>query len=199
MDGTLERVSIQRKGSVVRIERLLNNSAAEVWAAITEPRQLAQWLAKPSNRLDQRGAVDLHFENTDTTVHATVSRFEPPKALGLNWQDQTAPQTQPAAERRATGNGTCTQDLRLTRLLWVVNPVTNGTQLVLTHTIGTANRSRSRGRTDVDLPTLIASWQNHLDALTDTLSGGSISRRRGETWAWDRWADLKERYTQTIR
>jgi uncharacterized protein YndB with AHSA1/START domain len=45
MDGT---VNIVGNDCVIRFERLLKHSTDEVWAALTEPDQLHQWLAEPA-------------------------------------------------------------------------------------------------------------------------------------------------------
>jgi predicted dithiol-disulfide oxidoreductase (DUF899 family)/uncharacterized protein YndB with AHSA1/START domain len=66
---------------VLRFERYLHHPIEEVWAAITEPEQLATWLAEAEIELVQGGHVRLRWLNTDTVMNATITQLEPPQLL----------------------------------------------------------------------------------------------------------------------
>lgn len=73
----------------VRFERTLPHPVAVVWAAITEPDQLARWF--PGLRLDRRegGQFEIWFGGAcegPAHVSGTVTRFEPPGFLEFGSQ-----------------------------------------------------------------------------------------------------------------
>ena len=82
-DGTLERTS---DGGVIRFERQLPYSVEEVWAAITEPAQLAQWwlpmAAEITVDLVVGGLMDFRATGEEpVTMQCTILRLEPPVLL----------------------------------------------------------------------------------------------------------------------
>ena len=82
-DGVVER----REGrTVLRYERRLRHPVAEVWAALTEPARLREWLADADVELAQGGAVQLRWLNTDdegngAVMVGTVTALDPPRLL----------------------------------------------------------------------------------------------------------------------
>ena len=82
-DGTLERTP---DGGVIRFERHLGHSVEEVWAAITDPAQLAQWwLPMPAEitvDLVVGGLLEFNTTGEDAvTMTCTILRLEPPVLL----------------------------------------------------------------------------------------------------------------------
>ncbi len=73
--------------SFVLFERLLAHPIERVWAAITEPDQLAKWFPEFKLELRQGGRFDIWFtgESGDcegpSHLHGEVSQFDPPKVL----------------------------------------------------------------------------------------------------------------------
>lgn len=64
--------------SVVRFERRLNHPVDRVWAALTEPGQLEQWLAVAEIDPAPGGRYTLHFRNVEHTHVGRVIRYQPP-------------------------------------------------------------------------------------------------------------------------
>ena len=85
-DGTLER----RGGKqVMRLERRLAHPVERVWRALTEPDELAAWLALAELELVEGGRVVLTWQNTDeegntAVARGTVSALDPPRLLELD-------------------------------------------------------------------------------------------------------------------
>lgn len=64
--------------------RHLQAKIREVWAAITEPIELEEWLAPVQLEPAVGGAVRIDFGG-DEVVHGTVLRFEPPAVFEFSW------------------------------------------------------------------------------------------------------------------
>ena len=82
-DGTLER----RGGhQVIRFERRLGHPVERVWRALTDPDEIAAWLALADLELEEGGRVVLTWQNTDddgntAVARGTVSALDPPRLL----------------------------------------------------------------------------------------------------------------------
>ncbi|KAB1922246.1 SRPBCC family protein [Micromonospora noduli] len=99
-------------GTTVVFVRDLRHPPAAVWAALTDPAQLAQWAPFLADRdLGTAGAAVLTLVDGETTQEdpATVRRAEPPHLLEYTWGD----------------------DL----LRWELSPLGSGTRLTLRHTV----------------------------------------------------------------
>jgi uncharacterized protein YndB with AHSA1/START domain len=83
-DAVIERVGDLY---VLRFERLLNHPVERVWAAITEPSQLKQWLAAAEIDPVPGGRFVLHFDNTKHTMPGRVIRYEPPRIFEHTFGD----------------------------------------------------------------------------------------------------------------
>src|SRR5260370_20625695 len=93
----------------VRFERLLPGPIERVWACLTDSEKRGQWLASGEMEPRVGGAVVLRFENARLSPVGTpvpekfkkydrvvtspqrVTRFEPPRFLGLTWGDEKNP------------------------------------------------------------------------------------------------------------
>jgi uncharacterized protein YndB with AHSA1/START domain len=140
MDAIVTRVDDRYE---LRFERRLRHGIAEVWAALTEPGELARWLAPPSRPLTSTGAYELRFDNTEDTARGEVTRVEPPTLLECTWTSRDAAQG--------------------SVLRWELRADGDGCRLVLTHVLPAPGCR----------PELAAGWHGHLDALADVLAGGS--------------------------
>ena len=70
-DGTLERRGDRR---LLRFERQLRHPVERVWRALTEPDEIAAWLALTELDLTEGGAVVLSWQNTDAEGNTAVAR-----------------------------------------------------------------------------------------------------------------------------
>jgi uncharacterized protein YndB with AHSA1/START domain len=92
--------------------RTLRHSPAKVWAALTEPAQLAEWAPFTTDRdLGSRGDAVLTMIDSEVAepMPATVTRTEPPTLLEYTWGTD--------------------------RLRWELVAAGDGTELTLLHTL----------------------------------------------------------------
>ncbi len=94
-----------------RLERFLAHDQLVVWAMLTEPERIMEWLAPGEIELRKGGAAKLNFTDSGTVIDSTVSEFEPPSLLEYSWSSPGEP----------------TRPVR-----WETAPVTGRTRLTLT-------------------------------------------------------------------
>ena len=80
-DGTLER---RDDRDLIRFERRLSHPVERVWTALTDPDEIAAWLAAAELELEEGGSVVLSWQNTDdegntAVARGTVSALDPPR------------------------------------------------------------------------------------------------------------------------
>ncbi|CAA9578422.1 MAG: hypothetical protein AVDCRST_MAG18-2821 [uncultured Thermomicrobiales bacterium] len=138
--GTVE----ERDGRAsVRLERRLAATPEEIWPLLTDPEEVALWLAALEIEPRVGGVYNLSFENTDSTSRGHLTRFEPPTVLEYSWREGAAIESLVRFELRAT-------------------PDAAGTDFLLTHT---ALDNAASG------PEYAAGWHAHLDLLEARLAG----------------------------
>jgi uncharacterized protein YndB with AHSA1/START domain len=136
-------------GYQVQFERHLLHPVEKVWAALTNPAQLAQWFAPGEIELTLGGRVFLAFTDSEGVVDGRVTAIAPPRLLEFTWTD----------------NG---RDLGFVR--WELTPEDGGTRLVLAHTVPESAR-------DFGLPAL-AGWHSLLEKLEALLDGVPFGQDR---------------------
>jgi uncharacterized protein YndB with AHSA1/START domain len=94
-----------------RLERFLAHDQSVVWAMLTEPERIVEWLAPGEIELRKGGAAKLNFTDSGIVIDSTVSQFEPPSLLEYSWSSPGEP----------------TRPVR-----WETAPVARGTRLTLT-------------------------------------------------------------------
>ena len=143
MDGTVHTVAAT---TIVRFERHLNHRIGKVWAALTEPDQLQQWLAFPAET-ELRVGGRVHPVPGQLIVDSTVTALDPPHRLEYGRHD------------RSNEN---------VKVRWELTPQDGGTRLVFTETFPTtlADADQVSGR-----PAELAAWHLVLDRLEATLDG----------------------------
>jgi uncharacterized protein YndB with AHSA1/START domain len=119
---------------------------------LTNPAQLAQWLAPGEIELTMGGRVYLAFTDGDSVIDGRVTAIAPPRLLEFTWTDKG-------------------DDLGFVR--WELIAEDGGTRLVLTHTVPEAARA-------FGLPAL-AGWHTLLDQLAALLDGQTLPLS-GEHW-----------------
>jgi uncharacterized protein YndB with AHSA1/START domain len=101
--GTLTRVGTHFQG---RLERLFEQDQNSVWAMLTVPEKLAEWLAPGTIELRLGGAAKLNFTDSGTVIDSTVTAIDPPRLLEYSWSSPGEPARPVRWETQATGNGT---------------------------------------------------------------------------------------------
>ncbi len=123
-------------GAIVAFERLIARPVDKVWAALTVPERVADWLARAE--IDPRvgGRYALRFDGGKDFMTGTITRIEAPRLLEFSWRENDGPVE--------------------SRVLWELEPDGDGCRLRLTHTFP-AGAS--------DLEGFVSGWHTHLDAL----------------------------------
>jgi uncharacterized protein YndB with AHSA1/START domain len=136
-------------GYQLRFERQLLHPVEKVWAALTNPAQLAQWLAPGELELTLGGRVYLAFTDGDGVIDGQVTAIAPPRLLEFTWTDQD-------------------NDFGFVR--WELVADDGDTHLVLTHTVPESARG-------FGLP-MLAGWHSLLDQLAALLDDQPFARDR---------------------
>jgi uncharacterized protein YndB with AHSA1/START domain len=142
----------------LRFERVFPGPVERLWSYLTEPEKLRKWLAAASSAPRAGGNVELTWNHSELSPHTEptperfkqhqgaksrwrVTRYEPPKALSVIWDEGT--------------EGEAKVDFELT-------PRGDEVLFVLTH------KGISAAET---LGETAAGWHIHLDILTDNVAG----------------------------
>ncbi|WP_400162053.1 SRPBCC domain-containing protein [Brevibacillus sp. TJ4] len=142
MLGRVEQVD---GGYVVRFIRHLNHSLEKVWAAITSPDMVAQWLtAETEIELAAGGKVGFRFGNTGDVASGAITQVNPPTLIEYTWNSPDAGQSV---------------------VRWDLSAEGEGCLLILSHTFLGA----------YDLPRMQAGWHVHLEMLDGALADNPIA------------------------
>lgn len=85
------------------------HSAAAIWAMLTEPGKIAQWIAPGSIELKVGGAVSIDFQDSGFAIKSTVLELVLGKVLVYSWSQGNEPERPLRWEvAEENGNGTLT-------------------------------------------------------------------------------------------
>lgn len=163
---TADGVAETRDGkTTLRYRRELAHPVRDVWAAITEPAELAGWIADAQLDLVHGGSVVLRWKNTDlegnnTVLHGTITELDEPWVLEYD-----------------------TDIFGLLR--FELREVDGGTELTFSSTMEV---------TEEQLAMNLAGWHWHLDRLADTLAGRPYDWSRWTTEGLSSWEKIHEAY-----
>ncbi|MEZ5596804.1 MAG: SRPBCC family protein [Pseudomonadales bacterium] len=110
-DGELGTITKGNGAFQAKLERLLDHDQAAVWAMLTEPDRMVEWLAPGSIELCQGGAAKLNFTDSGIVIDSVVTAFEAPRLLEYSWSSPGEPERP---------------------VRWESTPVDGGTKLTLT-------------------------------------------------------------------
>ena len=144
----------------LRFERLLTFAREEVWAALTEPARMADWLAEATVRPGPEGEITLDF-GEGGTEGGRITLWEPPALLEYEWNFVGERPTQVRWELEALEEGRCTR-------------------LTLVHRLLQPESSPGYG----------AGWHAHLDQLEGHLAGDTPEWSRRFEELRPRYAEL---------
>ncbi len=128
-------------GSIVAFERCIDQPVETVWAALTIPERVADWLAQAEIDLKVGGRYRLRFEGGLDVMEGVIRRLEPPCVLELSWRENDGPPS---------------------ILLWRLARDGDGCRLSLTHAFTTDVK---------DTPGFVSGWHLHLDGLAQADHG----------------------------
>jgi uncharacterized protein YndB with AHSA1/START domain len=89
-----------------RLERHLEHPPAAVWAMLTEPDRMIDWLAPGEIELKEGGAAKLNFVDSGIVIDSTVTAFEPERVLEYSWSGPGEPDRPVRYEIEPDGDGT---------------------------------------------------------------------------------------------
>lgn len=72
-------------GVQFRIERTFPHPVGYVWAMLTEPQHLAQWLAPGTIEPRQGGRARLDFIDSGIVIDSPVTEFKPLRVVAYSW------------------------------------------------------------------------------------------------------------------
>ena len=138
-DGVLERVGERH---VVRFQRQLAHPIERVWAALTDPAEIINWLGDAEVELAEGGRFTVRWLNTDdqgnrAVYHGTITHLEPPRLLEISGDIHGV-------------------------LRWALRPEAGGTHLTFSSTLDLPDEYRTK---------VLAGWHCHLDYLAGALDG----------------------------
>ena len=74
-----------------QLERLLDHDQQSVWAMLTDPARMVEWLAPGEIELRRGGCAKLNFVDSGTVIDSTVSEFDEPRLLEYSWSGPGEP------------------------------------------------------------------------------------------------------------
>jgi deazaflavin-dependent oxidoreductase (nitroreductase family) len=143
MDGSVHTAAAT---TVVRFECHFGHLIGKVWAALTQPDQLQQWLASPAE-IELRVGGRVHLVPGQLTIDSTVSALDPPHLLEYGWHGRSNDEV---------------------KVRWELTPNGGDTWLVFSETFPAtlAEADQVSGG-----PAELAAWHLVLDRLEATLEG----------------------------
>lgn len=89
-----------------RLDRFLEHDVQAVWAMLTAPQRLPEWLAPGTIELREGGAAKLNFPESGIVIDSRVSAIEAPRLLEYSWSGPGEPLRPLRWELRAQDGGT---------------------------------------------------------------------------------------------
>jgi uncharacterized protein YndB with AHSA1/START domain len=112
LDGSVRKT--EDGGFISAFDRLIERPPAKVWAALTDPKILANWLGDVELDLRIGGPFIIHFRSVSVVMTGQISALEPGRVLEYTWSENYG---MPSSKVR-----------------WEVSPADTGCRLKLSHT-----------------------------------------------------------------
>lgn len=75
-----------------QIEQSYDHDIQEVWAALTTPEVVAQWIATAHIDLRQGGRVHIDFEDSGLVIDSVITQLDAPHLIEYSWSQGDEPQ-----------------------------------------------------------------------------------------------------------
>jgi uncharacterized protein YndB with AHSA1/START domain len=98
--------TVDRAAGTVTLERRLRAPVEQVWAALTDPARLGDWLAPVESGAPGPDGRFVLRMNADETATCTVTTWDPPHAMRVTWDYTGEPASELALALIADGAGT---------------------------------------------------------------------------------------------
>ncbi|GAA4767521.1 SRPBCC family protein [Actinomycetospora chibensis] len=150
--------TVDRAAGTVHLERRLASPASRVWAALTQPGRLGDWLAPVESGAPGPDATFVLRMNGDETARCTVMSWDPPHELRLTWDYTGEPPSELVLRLVPDGDGTL---LRLDHTRLDVDVVQYGAGWhVHLGNLAVHLDGRDVGSAGCDGPTFLAAWES---------------------------------------
>jgi uncharacterized protein YndB with AHSA1/START domain len=73
----------------VRFDRTVSATPEQVWAALTDPSLIEEWLAPAEFDATEGGKVHLVWPDGQGEMHGSVTKFDPHRELEYSWNEST--------------------------------------------------------------------------------------------------------------
>lgn len=100
--GTIERDGDQ---FIAELTREVEHPPAAMWAMLTDPDKLVEWLAPGNIELREGGQAKLNFTDSGIVIDSTVTSFEPERVIEYSWSGPGEPLRPLRFEVDATADG----------------------------------------------------------------------------------------------
>ncbi len=101
--GTINHVNSTYEA---RLERVLDHDQTTVWAMLTDPARMIDWLAPGEIELRKGGRAKLNFVDSGIVIDSIVSEFDEPRLLEYSWSSPGEPLRPVRWELEAAPGGT---------------------------------------------------------------------------------------------
>jgi uncharacterized protein YndB with AHSA1/START domain len=145
IDGVLSETV--EGGRQVRFARRIDRPVARVWAALTDPKVLANWLGDVDIEPRVGGKYHLTFRESGFTMTGVITVFEPEHVLEYTWLEKMEAPEMPQSLAR-----------------WEISAAEAGSLLVLTHRF-------PKGVARKEILPFLGGWEAFLDALAQGADG----------------------------
>jgi uncharacterized protein YndB with AHSA1/START domain len=142
LNGSL--LETEQGGFVVAFDRAIDRPAAKVWAALTDPRILSNWLGEVEVDLRVGGNYIIRFRKMSVVMTGRITTLEPGRVLEYTWQENYG---MPASSIR-----------------WEILPTAAGCSLKLLHSFTPASVLK-------EVVGFLAGWHKFLDAVPSAIDG----------------------------
>ncbi len=107
-DDALELGTIKRARGCfeARLERFLEHDQKTVWAMLTDPAKLPEWLAPGELSSKQGGPAKLNFPESGTIIDSRVSAIDAPRLIEYSWSGPGEPERPVRWETAPEAGGT---------------------------------------------------------------------------------------------
>jgi uncharacterized protein YndB with AHSA1/START domain len=174
-DGSLQEVDGRY---VLRFRRRYTQDPERVWAALTRPEQLKQWLGATEIEIDLRpgGKMRIRTSEPPELVQAIIAEAGEEALVS----EDTVLRVEAPRVFEHTFAGDSNSIVR-----WELRPDGDGCELLLSH-------MEPQGLPSEDAPRDLAGWHMLLDLLAQLLES------RPGTWSLQEWEAQRERYRRSL-
>jgi uncharacterized protein YndB with AHSA1/START domain len=139
LDGTYSETS---EGVVLSFERRMDRPIEKIWAVLTVPERIADWMGEAEIDLRVGGRFHLRWHDSKGEMNGVVVAYDPPRLFEYSWDE---------------GDGVTS------RVRWSLEPDGDGCRLALTHTFPRIDGGKLLG--------VAGGWEDFLDVIPRVADG----------------------------